>query len=214
MSSARTRYLIPVLIWALFCAQVMAPAALVDDRGFQQKPAVQLDEDAAKEIARIIEQKHKELLESITKMVNERTAALEKGLAERDKRIASLEKEVNRLKKELAAAPKPKPKPKPKAKAKSAEDRSRIDFTELRAKARNTLMYVLELLCSKSLYFMIAMLVEITSPLVGSIIDNWSTSSPHNSMRNPNCSYDGLTSTQSPRTRNLPRSKLTSFRSY
>ena len=78
MSSARTRYLIPVLIWALFCAQVMAPAALVDDRGGQQKPAVQLDEDAAKEIARIIEQKHKELLESITKLVNERTAALEK----------------------------------------------------------------------------------------------------------------------------------------
>lgn len=119
MSSARTRYLIPVLIWALFCAQVMAPAALVDDRGGQQKPAVQLDEDAAKEIARIIEQKHKELLESITKMVNERTAALEKSLAERDKRIASLEKEVNRLKKEVAAAPKPpakppaKPSPKP-----------------------------------------------------------------------------------------------------
>ena len=111
MSSARTRYLIPVLIWALFCAQVMAPAALVDDSGFQQKPAVQLDEDAAKEIARIIEQKNKELLESITKMVNEKTAALQKSLAERDKRIASLEKEVNRLKKELAAAPKPKPKP-------------------------------------------------------------------------------------------------------
>ena len=114
MSSARTRYLIPVLIWALFCAQVMAPAALVDDRGGQQKPAVQLDEDAAKEIARIIEQKHKELLESITKMVNERTAALEKSLAERDKRIASLEKEVNRLKKEVAAAPKPPAKPSPK----------------------------------------------------------------------------------------------------
>lgn len=114
MSSARTRYLIPVLIWALFCAQVMAPAALVDDRGGQQKPAVQLDEDAAKEITRIIEQKHKELLESITKMVNERTAALEKSLAERDKRIASLEKEVNRLKKEVAAAPKPPAKPSPK----------------------------------------------------------------------------------------------------
>lgn len=124
MSSTRTRYLIPVLIWALFCTQVMAPAALVDDGGFQQKPAVQLDEDVAKEIARIIEQKHKELLESITRMVNERTAALEKSLAERDKRIASLEKEVSRLKKELAVAPKPPVKPpvKPPAKPPAKPD--------------------------------------------------------------------------------------------
>ncbi len=124
MSSTRTRYLIPVLIWALFCTQVMASAALVDDGGFQQKPAVQLDEDVAKEIARIIEQKHKELLESITRMVNERTAALEKSLAERDKRIASLEKEVSRLKKELAVAPKPPVKPpvKPPAKPPAKPD--------------------------------------------------------------------------------------------
>lgn len=120
MSSVRTRYLLPVLICALFCVQVMAPAALVDNRGLGQGPADQLGEDVAKEIARIIEQKHKELIESITKMMNERTATLEKSLAERDKRIASLEKEVDRLKKELAAGAKPEPKPNPPPKPKPA----------------------------------------------------------------------------------------------
>lgn len=118
MSSVRTRYLIPVLVCALLCAQVMVPAALVDNSGFQREPAIQFDEDTAKEIARLIEQKHKELLESITKMMDERKAALEKSLAERDKRIASLQKEVDRLKKELAAGSKPKPKPKPDPKPK------------------------------------------------------------------------------------------------
>lgn len=113
MSSVRTKYLLPVLIGAIFGAQVMASAALVDNGGFQQAP-VQLDDDAAKEIARIIEQKHKELIKSITKMMGEKMAALEKSIAERDKRIASLEKEVAGLKQKLAAAPKPKPKPVPK----------------------------------------------------------------------------------------------------
>ncbi|MCH2580029.1 MAG: hypothetical protein MK133_02385, partial [Planctomycetes bacterium] len=42
-----------------------------------------LGEDATKEIVKIIVQKHKELVESITKMMNEKTAALEKSLAER-----------------------------------------------------------------------------------------------------------------------------------
>ena len=112
MSSVRTKYLLPVLIGAIFGAQVMASAALVDNGGFQQAP-VQLDDDVAKEIARIIEQKHKELIKSITKMMGEKMAALEKSIAERDKRIASLEKEVAGLKQKLAAAPKPKPKPKP-----------------------------------------------------------------------------------------------------
>lgn len=113
MSSVRTKYLLPVLIGAIFGAQVMASAALVDNGGFQQAP-VQLDDDVAKEIARIIEQKHKELIKSITKMMGEKMAALEKSIAERDKRIASLEKEVAGLKQKLAAAPKPKPKPVPK----------------------------------------------------------------------------------------------------
>ncbi len=113
MSSVRTKYLLPVLIGAIFGAQAMASAALVDNGGFQQAP-VQLDDDAAKEIARIIEQKHKELIKSITKMMGEKMAALEKSIAERDKRIASLEKEVAGLKQKLAAAPKPKPKPVPK----------------------------------------------------------------------------------------------------
>lgn len=113
MSSVRTKYLLPVLIGAIFGAQVMASAALVDNGGFQHAP-VQLDDDVAKEIARIIEQKHKELIKSITKMMGEKMAALEKSIAERDKRIASLEKEVAGLKQKLAAAPKPKPKPVPK----------------------------------------------------------------------------------------------------
>ena len=112
MSSVRTKYLLPVLIGAIFGAQVMASAALVDNGGFQQAP-VQLDDDVAKEIARSIAQKHKELIKSITKMMGEKMAALEKSIAERDKRIASLEKEVAGLKQKLAAAPKPKPKPKP-----------------------------------------------------------------------------------------------------
>ena len=56
--------------------------------------------------------------------------------------------------------------------------------------------------------------VTIVSPLVGLMIDSWSTSSPQNSTRKANSSYAGQTSTQSPRTRNLPRSKLTSLRSY
>jgi len=101
---------------------VIAPVALADNNGFQQAPTTAgtaLGEDATREIVKIIEQKHKELVESITKMMNEKTAALEKSLAEKDKRIAGLEKEVGRLKKELAAAatppapPKPKPEPKP-----------------------------------------------------------------------------------------------------
>ena len=119
MSSVRTKYLLPVLIGAIFGAQVMASAALVDNGGFQQAP-VQLDDDVAKEIARIIEQKHKELIKSITKMMGEKMAALEKSIAERDKRIASLEKEVAGLKQKLAAAPKPKPKPKPAPKPTNA----------------------------------------------------------------------------------------------
>ena len=122
MTSVRTQYLLPVCICVLFCAQVIAPVALADNNGFQQAPTAVgavLGEDAAKAIVKIIEQKHKELVESITKMMNEKTAALEKNLAEKDKRIAGLEKEVGRLKKELAAAakppapPKPKPEPKP-----------------------------------------------------------------------------------------------------
>lgn len=123
MTSVRTQYLLPVCICVLFCAQVIAPVALADNNGFQQAPTAVgavLGEDAAKAIVKIIEQKHKELVESITKMMNEKTAALEKNLAEKDKRIAGLEKEVGRLKKELAAAakppapPKPKPEPEPK----------------------------------------------------------------------------------------------------
>ncbi len=122
MTSVRTQYLLPACICVLFCAQVIAPAALADNNGFQQAPTTAgtaLGEDATREIVKIIEQKHKELVESITKMMNEKTAALEKSLAEKDKRIADLEKEVGRLKKELAAAakppapPKPKPEPKP-----------------------------------------------------------------------------------------------------
>ena len=119
MSSVHSKYLLPVLIAAIFGAQVMASATLVDNGGFQQAP-VQLDDDAAKEIARIIEQKHKELIKSITKMMGEKMAALEKSIAERDKRIASLEKEVAGLKQKLAAAPKPKPKPKPAPKPTNA----------------------------------------------------------------------------------------------
>jgi C-terminal processing protease CtpA/Prc len=101
---------------------VVAPVALADNNGFQQAPTAAgaaLGEDVTREIVKIIEQKHKELVESITKMMNEKTAALEKSLAEKDKRIAGLEKELGRLKKELAAAakppapPKPKPEPKP-----------------------------------------------------------------------------------------------------
>ena len=122
MTSVRTQYLLPACICVLFCAQVIAPAALADNNGFQQAPTTAgtaLGEDATREIVKIIEQKHKELVESITKMMNEKTAALEKSLAEKDKRIADLEKEVGRLKKELAAAakppapPEPKPEPKP-----------------------------------------------------------------------------------------------------
>ena len=109
MTSVRTQYLLPACICVLFCAQVIAPAALADNNGFQQAPTTAgtaLGEDATREIVKIIEQKHKELVESITKMMNEKTAALEKSLAEKDKRIADLEKEVGRLKKELAAAAK------------------------------------------------------------------------------------------------------------
>ena len=122
MTSVRTQYLLPACICVLFCAQVIAPAALADNNGFQQAPTTAgtaLGEDATREIVKIIVQKHKELVESITKMMNEKTAALEKSLAEKDKRIADLEKEVGRLKKELAAAakppapPEPKPEPKP-----------------------------------------------------------------------------------------------------
>ena len=122
MTSVRTQYLLPACICVLFCAQVIAPAALADNNGFQQAPTTAgtaLGEDATREIVKIIVQKHKELVESITKMMNEKTAALEKSLAEKDKRIAGLEKEVGRLKKELAAAakppapPEPKPEPKP-----------------------------------------------------------------------------------------------------
>ena len=122
MTSVRTQYLLPACICVLFCAQVIAPAALADNNGFQQAPTTAgtaLGEDATKEIVKIIVQKHKELVESITKMMNEKTAALEKSLAEKDKRITDLEKEVGRLKKELAAAakppapPEPKPEPKP-----------------------------------------------------------------------------------------------------
>jgi len=122
MTSVRTQYLLPACICVLFCAQVIAPAALADNNGFQQAPTTAgtaLGEDATREIVKIIVQKHKELVESITKMMNEKTAALEKSLAEKDKRITDLEKEVGRLKKELAAAakppapPEPKPEPKP-----------------------------------------------------------------------------------------------------
>ena len=122
MTSVRTQYLLPACICVLFCAQVIAPVALADNNGFQQAPTAAgaaLGEDVTREIVKIIEQKHKELVESITKMMNEKTAALEKSLAEKDKRIADLEKELGRLKKELAAAakppapPKPKPEPKP-----------------------------------------------------------------------------------------------------
>ena len=122
MTSVRTQYLLPACICVLFCAQVVAPVALADNNGFQQAPTAAgaaLGEDVTREIVKIIEQKHKELVESITKMMNEKTAALEKSLAEKDKRIADLEKELGRLKKELAAAakppapPKPKPEPKP-----------------------------------------------------------------------------------------------------
>ena len=122
MTSVRTQYLLPACICVLFCAQVVAPVALADNNGFQQAPTAAdaaLGEDVTREIVKIIEQKHKELVESITKMMNEKTAALEKSLAEKDKRIAGLEKELGRLKKELAAAakppapPKPKPEPKP-----------------------------------------------------------------------------------------------------
>ena len=97
MTSVRTQYLLPACICVLFCAQVIAPAALADNNGFQQAPTTAgtaLGEDATREIVKIIEQKHKELVESITKMMNEKTAALEKSLAEKDKRIADLEKEV------------------------------------------------------------------------------------------------------------------------
>ena len=65
MSSARTRYLLPALIGAFFCAQVMAPVSLADNGGLQQASAgagVQLGEDATREIVKIIEQKHKDCL--------------------------------------------------------------------------------------------------------------------------------------------------------
>ena len=48
----------------------------------------------------------------------------------------------------------------------------------------------------------------------GLMIESCSTSSPQNSIRRANSSYDGQSSTQSPRTRNLPRANSTSLRSY
>ena len=54
----------------------------------------------------------------------------------------------------------------------------------------------------------------MTLPVSGSNHASSSTSSPNNPMRNACSSYDGTTSTMSPRTRNVPRPNSVSLRSY